>query len=184
MPLTAAAGPISLAVERLVSTIANSTYFLTWTSEATVNDALGHIYRSSLPLPASNAETYTKAELVEYRPFVIVSASKGQTISFRRIATGSTYQTSGKLVAWFEQNRPADTDPDEVERLWENTLGKLLFQTTESDPFNGILNQADTDDRLTINACNVIDIHYSEEEEEVTRGAYDRAIIEFDWGIL
>lgn len=182
MALETAVGIISLAEKLLGDTIANSDEFLTFTGEATVNDAAGHIYYGALPAPANGAEEYTEAEWENYRPFALVYADQFQPLNMQRSASGAYYTVGGLIIVEFEKLTPSGMTDQEVHRHWSNQVGKLIKQTTEPDPFFGITDYADVADRLTINRLAVKAMYRAAPEEEQNRGDYLCAIIECEWG--
>jgi len=181
MALEAAVGSISVAEDKLGETIANATHFLTFTGKATPNEAAEHIYYDAIPEPANGAEHHTLAELQAVRPFCIVYTSPLNGARWVKRAANS-YVAGGTLVARFERDAPANENFEESERSWKNMLGKLIRQTTEADPFVGILDQGYTDDRVMIERCQVLSIFRATDQEVASMGDYQTAVIEFTWG--
>ena len=182
MALETAVGTISTAEDLLGTTIANSTYFLTFSGEAAVAQALNRVHFGALPPPANGSDEYTIAELSYLRPFVVVFVSPTDTIRYSRTASGNRYDANGTVIAWFERDVPDGMNYAEAERSWNNTIGKILKQTTETDPFDGVLDQADVADRITVNRCTVRELYRAPEEDISSNGDYQRAVVEFEWG--
>lgn len=137
LPVTAAAGPITLAEEYLAATFAACARFQTMLGVASSAAALARCYIDSLPAPAAVGgnvpDEYTRAQLETLRPFCLISQPPRKSYRRRRIAT-DTYAESGILQAYIEITVDSGDREDlsTAFRKFKNHVGVIL---TEADAF-------------------------------------------------
>lgn len=126
MPLTAPAGSISLAVDNLRTTLADSAMFRTWTATANQAAALARIYYESLPPPGDKNE-HTLAELTAYRPYALVWTEPESGFTKRTDGFVAADESGVMLMRFIQTVDPSiANDPAEISRRFINTLGTIL----------------------------------------------------------
>lgn len=182
MALDAAIGIVTTAEEKLGECIANATRFQTITSSANATEAKNHIYYGSLPDPA-NGSAYTREELEGYRPFAMIWTDENTGLTMAKRADRITWANSGSIFAWFEMDADSNDETQESDRKWKNTIGELLFRTTQPDPFVGILENAGNANFLDIQRVVIREIQRADIKHLDEQGDWMMSIVEFDWGV-
>lgn len=133
--LTAGEGPIVGAEEKAQLTLANSARCRTWLSQGrakitTVAQAQKHIHFTVPPEP--KGEAYTRAELDELYPFVLIGtgADNGFTSRLESMSGSASpfdFRERGTILAHFYQSVPASARTEaEIERRFKNDLGVII----------------------------------------------------------
>jgi hypothetical protein len=136
--VTSATGWISLAVDHLRASIANSATFQTWTGSVDAATALNRVgYRDMGITPADGIE-YVAGELASLMPCAIVSI--GPQMSLKSDADG-TWSDGGSLVAefWDQADESVATDISEVERRFSNQVGTIVREVCQQNRTAGRL---------------------------------------------
>lgn len=144
MELTPPSGIFSTPKQRLRDTLAACFWFRSWTgpllSEA---DAAKRIYLEGLPTLPNN-QTYTREKMHDLRPFAII-----YTTGMRIMADSEPggWHPEGSFTIEFEQNVPDDirNDPAEIDRLFDNRLGSIVYTGKMSQP--GLMDLAGVKER-------------------------------------
>jgi hypothetical protein len=178
MPLTAAAGSISLAVDYLRTTLADSAAFRTWAGAANQAAALARIYYESLPPPA-NGNEHTLAELAAYRPYALVWVSPEDGFRKRHISQAASFgyaQSGTMLFRMLQTVDPAiANDPAEISRRFINTIGTIF------DEFEDLCGLAGY---LAIESMEIdFGPYRGDPDEKTTQGDYIGIDINVSWGI-
>ncbi len=182
MAIDPAIGIITTAEEKLGENIAHATRFQTITGSADATEAKQHIYYSSLPDP-QDGSAYTKEELQSYRPYAMIWTDENTGLTMVKTGEQRTWIGSGSIFAEFGYNADPTKSQAEIEREWKNILGEMLFQTTQPDPFDGIIENAGEGNFLDIRRVVVRQVNHWELEDETEQGAWSEAVIQFDWGV-
>ena len=121
-------GDLSLAGERLRSTLAGLASFQRFVGVTTADEAAAHVFLNGLPPHAPGQLDYSREELAHYRPWAIVWTQRtgnGFTWSNRN-ADGVT-STSGRLCFDLEREIPAEFAGDVAaeDTDFENHIGRI-----------------------------------------------------------
>jgi hypothetical protein len=176
MPLDAATGPISLPEKYLADQIAASAGGQALLGVASANDALLRIHFDSLPPPRASNE-YEKAELEEYRPFIVICTNPREGWQYTRTSF-LTFPESGSLIVEVEKNVPRTPDKQERKlhenmRTFKNQLGALAKDVA------ALASQAGY---LDIQRIALLTLFQSDPELEATQGDFLLALLRVDWG--
>lgn len=177
MPLTAAAGSISLAVDNLRVTLADSAAFRTWSGTSTQAAALARIYYESLPPPTDKNE-HTLVELTALRPCALVWTEPTSGFTLRHDSQGSSfgYNESGVMMIRFLQTvDPAIVaDAAEIARRFLNAIGTILDELAASAGVAGYI------------ASEELELEFGpyrgEVDERATQGDYIGCDVKVTWG--
>lgn len=137
------AGSLSLAKKHLIDTLANVAAFQSFVGAADATEALARIYRAALPPPADNAESYSPAELANYRAYALVWTDEEE--GFQRVAVARSdhhdANESGRFTLRLVRTIPAEIvgDPDECELTFDNAIGQIIDGLFELAGLSGYL---------------------------------------------
>lgn len=130
-------GPLTLAENYLAATLAATARLQTLLGAESSAQALERIYIDALPLPEVDGDgnvpdCYSREQMEEFRPFVLISQPPRFNYKRRRTAT-DTYAENGTLVVWIEIGvDDADrNDLDGLFRRMKNSVGVMLTQLDE-----------------------------------------------------
>lgn len=138
MAMPAAKGPISLAQDRIADALAALPSFREFAQAADEAEALAKIFPDKRERDDLLAETATKEELAEQRPFCVINISQPGGLVVSRPAQGASMcmvAMEVTLEADVSQAADADADPEiwhEVNRWWNNTCGTIIFDLLRS----------------------------------------------------
>lgn len=175
---TAATGCISKAEERIGEMLANCSEFQTWTGTANATAAADHIYYDSVP-PLYSDDDVTSREYNEaIRPFALV-----WTRMTEGLAMNELLGASGTVMVRFEQNTPSglQTEWEEDERLFKNTLGGILQSGDTSNP--GLWELSITRQYTQITQMRLMALYRTGEDEIETYGDAQAAEVSIAWGV-
>lgn len=183
---TAATNVIAIAKERFRDSIAATTAFRTWEGNNwTVDQAKTRIFYDALPPPATNAKSYTLAEIESYRPFCLVYKPVDGGLTLQHVANGghNRFTPSGVLIAKFERSVPTaqQNDPGEADRRFENFLGALIQSNDQNNP--GLVELAGTSGYLNINEFAELGPYRSLEDERTAIGDCQWYYLQVNWGM-
>ncbi len=177
MPLSAAAGPISLAQEALATSLSASTTFQTLVGAANAAAALAKIHHDEVVATAPAGDEYTKAELQAIRPYALTASARQGTLRLQRRATG-TYSDAGKLHLVIVRDITAGeltAGSSEIIRVWQNQIGQIMDEIcAKSD---------DVAASYLIIKDALLVAHWRSHEDDVPKlGNYLVAEIDIIWG--
>ena len=183
MPLTAAAGCISLPEEILRASLADCYYFRRWQGAAwSQAEALARIYPDALPPPT--ADGFTLAELTALRPFVLLWTEPQAGFRLHHDSSGSDffYNHSGKLSLLFEQAVPdaIKDDPAEVDRRFKNEVGLMICSRDGDKP--GLCELSGQGGYLAIEELVAYGPFRSAQDDLATDGDTQQFLVEIKWG--
>ena len=174
--MTAPAGRVSLAQERLRQSLAAGATWRKLCGATNAKEALEHIYHFGLPEPA-NGKAYDRQELQSYRPHALVWTVQQDGFTWTREASGPSYGTSGKLVLHVQRESPdaeGDKPTADVNLAWLNLLGPIgdeLFALGETSGY------------LDIGAIMLVDVTYCPPSDQIeTEGFSQAADFLISWG--
>ena len=174
MPLTAAAGSISLAVDNLRVTLADSAAFRTWSGTSTQAAALARIYYESLPPPTDKNE-HTLVELTALRPYAAVWTDEFDGFTYRQDAALSTPKESGTMLIKFEQTVDPTivNDYPEISRRFINAIGTIIEEVMDFYNVGGY---------LAIEQATLMKFGRGDPDERSAMGDYMAAVVKCEWG--
>lgn len=129
--MTEPAGCISLAQHYLRQMLADTAAVRTWLDVDNQAAALLKIHHEGLPPPADNAAEHTRAELVGYRPYIVVFTGEDNGLTLSHDAGGPAfeYAESGRLTVRLYQNCPDGhgSEPSSDANLqFKNSVGLII----------------------------------------------------------
>lgn len=128
--MTAAVGPISLAVERARVTLADCAAFRTLVGATSQAQALSRIHVASPPTPANKTE-HTLEELQRLRPYATVWADTDGSLTLVR-DTHDAYTPAevGRIMILIERDVPTNIkdNPAEIETRCLNDMGQVMTE--------------------------------------------------------
>jgi len=174
MPLTAAEGSVSLAVDHLRVMLADSATFRTWVGAANQAAALARIYYEALPPPANRNE-YTLAEALALRPFAQIWSAPHAGFTMRPDAVGARSAESGSLSIQFEQTVDSliTDDAAEISRRFANVIGKIM------DDLDAVREVAGY---LSFTALAFSGVGRGDMDKRSAQGDFVVATIDMEWG--
>ena len=181
--VTAATGVISKPLDDLRTLLSNCTGMQTWMGVASSALALAKIHIAGLP-PTDN-DSYTKEELDDFRPFVIVSTESEAGNSFRFTASGGAggrhFNRSGQCRVYLEQAVAIEyrDDPSELDRLFQNAMGEIIEDTGAG---SGLLDLTATGTYFGVNSLVSHGPFRATEDEIVADGDHIWSLWEITWG--
>ncbi len=126
------AGPISLSLDNLANTLADSENFRTFVGAADRAAALAKIHVGALPRPgtppAFEHREYTEAEITALRPYALIWVDEaGGGLVSTKVAAG-TFVQSGRIKCQLIQNVAAGIADDlpEVDLVFNNSIGEII----------------------------------------------------------
>jgi len=174
--MTAPAGPISLAQERLRVMLADCTTFRALVGATTQEQALSRLFHDALPPPARGVE-HTLDELRSYRPFGLVSTypQDGHTLVRDTADRNAGAEEAGRLVIEIEWDVPETiaNDPAEAGLRFNNAVGQIkqeLFALAGVHPY------------LAISEIGQAGYFRGPEEQQQTKGDYLVYQLFIEWG--
>ena len=183
--VTAAAGPLSEIEDLAADTLAACKHFQTLVGEASAALAKNHIYFDALPPPASDADTYTLAELEGYRPYAVINTEPQGGYRWRHQGSGAAWTFAGNGALTIEIEADIDSgdlgDPQEYMRLFKNTIGQIVLTEDQVNP--GLLDLAGQGGYLPIREAVFYGPFRGAEEERKQQGDYLAAMIDLNWGV-
>lgn len=166
MPLATPTGPISLIADRLATTLAAAT---AWA------DLSGTIHPNQLP-PPTNGISHTGADLAALRPFALIwTTDDGYRAKRTTSGGGICNEFSGSLIIRLERNTPTGQTPAEVERDWENILGRIINSGDLAEP--GLLELAGDPRYLPIDEITLLEHSRTAPEHVKDIGDAQRAFL-------
>lgn len=185
MPLTAAAGSLSLAQEALARSLATCESFqdmLEYGGASLGADpeagALLRIHHDDVQPGPANGTAYTTDELLALRPYALTSTARRGSLRLARRATG-TYPDSGKLELHLARGLTdvqAAAGDAEIARIWQNQLGTILQELCE-------LSDDISDQYLIVKECLVVGFGRVHEDDVPNCGDFVCADIDLLWGV-
>ena len=140
--------------------------------------ALEHTHEDALPLP-SGQEAYTKAELQQLRPFVIV-----QDLDYTEEATsvGGCIRPRGEVLATFRLDVPSEfvTDDSGLGRYGRKTIGRILRTGNVDEP--GLRELSCNENRLCIYKVQVMPYERVDEKYVAEMGDFVLIDVSIHWG--
>ena len=173
---TAADGCITKAEERLRNMLAACTTFQTWVGAATADAAKDSIYYTEVPPQARTEDTTPLAYNVSIRPFALIWTSTSQGFKLHE-----QLGPSGLLQVRFEDNARS-TDPAEAERLFLNTIGKIMQSEDTDNP--GLLELSITRQYTQIREMEIVSVFHTDEDDHDTYGDAIAAEMSVAWGVV
>ena len=128
--VTAGTGAITTKEDVLAASLSRCAEFITWTGEINATAALTHVHFDALPDPA-DGNVYTDAELDALRPYVILFTDRAGGLIKSHVSTsgsGFDFADSGALLLHFVQEAADGQSIAEQERLFKNSVGKIINQ--------------------------------------------------------
>lgn len=170
MTLAEPVGVVAHTKERLRATLASCQSVKDWSRNGTPS-----IYIDIMPYPPSGRDEFTREELIELRPFILIYTLP---ITYHLDASPGAYHPNGSMVAVFEQNTPeGDYSGEELDRLFDNFIGLVIRDITEKarQSENGWVypHRITTDGPERANA-----------QQAIAEGDCQRYYLEFEWGTL
>lgn len=192
MPLTAAAGPITLAEHAAMLTLRDCTAFRTWLGDllysgtpASEAQAAARIYFDWPPAPLGSSDAHGPGVLNALRPFAVIWTPEVRSFTLSRIAA-ECWDPAGEIIIDLFQNVPPEiaTDAPEVFRRFKNAIGQII---SYEPPNAGLAQLSHTcpDEDHSYLAITRYDLHgprRAAEEEAVSDGDFLHAQLALTWG--
>jgi len=172
--MTDAAGFISLAQDRLRTSLGGSAEWQSWVGASgtgAAGIAEGRVYDESLP-PTSSGAPYTLAELTEARPFAIISTASPTGLS--AYGAPASFSDDGVLTLIFFDNVPSEIaiDDGEISRRFLNHVGKVMAD---------VMALRDTAGYLAIDRIELEDWGRIPKKEAAVYGDSVQAVLRVEW---
>ena len=175
---TAASGCITKAEERIRDMLANCTAFQTWVGAADATAAKSSIYYDTVPRGDYMDDSDALAWHVSVRPFALIWTDYENGFAMNELVGGS-----GTLQIRFEQNTPGatQTDWEEADRLFKNTLGGIIHSGDTDSP--GLWELSITRQYTQLSRVNLDALYRTAEDEYETFGDAQAAVLSVAWGV-
>lgn len=185
--MDAASGPIAKAKQNFRSMLSRCTALQEIDGASfTAAELLERIYLDGLPPPANNADTHTRSELEQLRPFAIVWMPSNRGFVTRHSANGGpqSFDPSGVLAADIYRTVPEDEqgDPAAADRSFENALGLIIQSLDNAEPGLAELSAKD-ENTLQLGSIMLEDVARCSADEIPAAGDYQVARIVVTWGV-
>lgn len=149
-------------------------------------ELLERIYFDGIPLPAGHADNYTRAEMEQFRPYVLVWMPSDRGFMTRHTSSGGRqgFTSSGVLVADVYRSVPENElhDFDAANRSFENTLGLVIQSGNWDEPGLAELSASNASS-LQLGSIVLEDIGRCPADKVPSEGDYQVARIVVTWGV-
>lgn len=149
-------------------------------------ELLERIYLDGAPLPAGNADNYTRAELEQLRPFAVVWMPSNRGFLTRHTSSGGRqgFTPSGVLAVDIYRSVPEDEqhDPAAADRSFENTLGRVIQSNDWAEPGLAELSASNASS-LQLGSIVLEDLDRCPVDKIPSEGDYQVARIVVTWGV-
>lgn len=121
-------GTLSLVVDQLRFSLADSTTFRALTNAAGRDAALERIYLHNLPEPEGSADHYAAMELDSLRPYALIFLPPNHQYSQIPDAMGShrEYRSGGRLALRISRAVPGGMSRDQADQDWVDQVSKII----------------------------------------------------------
>lgn len=173
------AGSISLTEALLRSTLAGLSAFRTFVGVATEDEAAAHVYHSSLPPMTKGHESYTLAELRQYRPYAIIwTQETGNGFRWSNAAGYGASHVSGRLLARLIREVPdaLANDQSAADVDFTNQIGAIC---------DALIVAGQTPENLSVQAITLYSgPERNPEEEHHAVGSLQGVTLLIEWGVM
>lgn len=145
------------------------------------DEAAERIYIGCLPRP-STGDSYTLAELNQYRPFALIGPAPTLAMRMRLETFGSSWShgRQGEFDIMLERQHPDDGSDDISDLEWLDIVSAVAQSADADSP--GLAELHEREGMLSLRMIEVLDVYRGAESELKDLGDYQRAMIRIHWG--
>lgn len=183
--MDAATGPISSA-KSLLRTMLSKCAALQAIDGASFSEAelLERIYLDALPAPPDFRPEYSREEMEQLRPFVLLYMPGMTGFGMQAVSAGSVTGAAshGSFIVELHRSVPeAETkDPGAIDRSLENILGRLLSTNDMNSPGLWQLSRYGT--FLELTNTELLEVFRTHPDEVPSKGDFQIATLLVQWG--